>query len=110
MLGILFKLVGVFLGYATKRSDNATATALETIRADIVNNQTKADIVKAQLGHPVAWIPRMVIEFGAAIYFLAIVIDSIWQLPGDISELPTPTAALMTAIVTGMFIQNIARK
>ena len=110
MFGLLFKLAGVFLGYATKRSDNATATALEAIRADIANNQTKAEVIKAQLGHPIAWVPRMLIEFFAAMYFGAVVIDSIWQLPGDVSALPTATAALLGTVFAGMFIRDIARK
>ena len=108
-IGLILKLLGAFAGYAAKKDDNATAIALESLRTQVAANAVKSDIIRAQLGHPVAWIPRFLIEGAAAIYFIAIVVDSIWQLPGDISELPVTEAALLATVFTGMFISDAVK-
>lgn len=110
MIGIVFAIVKAFMGYAVKRDDNATAQALEAIKGQVEANREKSAIVRAQLGHPVAWIPRFCAEAGAVMYFLAIVIDSIWDLPGVVLALPAPEAAIMAAIFTGMFIRDVWKK
>jgi hypothetical protein len=54
MFSALLSLAGILLGYAKTRDDKAMVLAVENLRADIAQNQIKADIIKAQLGHRVA--------------------------------------------------------
>jgi hypothetical protein len=110
VIGVVLAIVQAFMGYAGKRNDAATAIALEDIKAQVETNREKSAIVRAQLGHPIAWVPRFMAEFAAAIYFVAVVIDSVFDLPGVVLALPTPEAAVMATIFAGMFLRDFARK
>ncbi len=87
-----------------------TDIAIKNIEADIALNAARQAIVVAQLGHPVAWIPRALAEITAVFYFMLIVIDSIFQLPGSVDELPATTAAVMATIFAGMFLSLAANR
>lgn len=106
MVSVILAILKAFLGYASKRDDARTAEVLETIKAQVEANQAKADIVRAQLGHPVAWIPRFVIELFSAVYFSTHVADRLFDLPGDIAPLPAEMAALLSVIIGGMFLST----
>ena len=110
MIGIALALLRAFMGYAAKRDDNATVQALEALKAQVEVNREKSAIIRAQLGHPIAWIPRFAAEFAAVMYFTAIVIDSIWDLPGVVLALPGSEAAILATIFGGMFIRDVFRK
>jgi hypothetical protein len=110
MIGIALKLIDVLIGYATKRSDQKSVQALEEIKAKVETDRQKAEIIRAQLGHWIAWLPRFLVEMAATLYFGSIVIDSIWNLDGTVAALPTNEAALMATIFAGMFITASFRK
>lgn len=105
IFGILLKILGAFLGYATKRDDNATAKAIESIRAEVEQARTQADVIKANVGNPLIRLAAGIAAIVAVLYFTAIVVDTIWQLPGDIDQLPASTAALLSVIFGGMFLK-----
>lgn len=109
--GVLSKVLKTLENRAdneTERERIRTSATIEEIRAEITRRSAQKDIVVAQLGHPVAWVPRFLAELTATFYFMSIVIDSIFQLPGDISELPAPVAAVMATIFGGMFLREAA--
>jgi hypothetical protein len=110
MFSALLSLAGILLGYAKTRDDKAMVLAVENLRADIAQNQIKADIIKAQLGHRVAWMPRTIIEFAAAFYFLGWIIDAVFDLPGEMQELPPSAAALLGLVYSGMFLGSVLRR
>jgi hypothetical protein len=110
MFAIITSLIGIVLSYAKARDDKAMVLAVEGIRADIQQNQIKADIIKAQLGHRVAWLPRTIIEFAAAFYFLGWIVDAVFDLPGEMQELPPSAAALLGAVYSGMFLGSVLRR
>jgi hypothetical protein len=110
VIGIVLTILRAFLGYAAKRDDNATVQALEAIKGQVEVNREKSAIIRAQLGHPIAWVPRFCAEFAAVMYFTAIVIDSIWDLPGVVLALPTSEAAILATIFGGMFLRDVLRK
>lgn len=120
MLAFILKLLGggvlsKVLKSLENRANNETArdriksqVTIEEIKAEIARRSAQKDIVVAQLGHPVAWVPRFLAELTATFYFMAIVIDAMFQLEGDISELPAPVAAVMATIFGGMFLKEAA--
>lgn len=110
MISIVFKLIDFAIGYATKRSDAKSAQALEEIKASVEDNKQKAEIIRAQLGHWIAWLPRFLAEMAAVLYFMSIVIDSIWNLDGSVSALPTAEGAILATIFAGMFLSAALRK
>lgn len=100
------ELAKIQLGEEKLRTD----IAIKNIEADIALNAARQAIIVAQLGHPVAWIPRALAEMTAVFYFMLIVIDSIFQLPGNVDELPATTAAVMATIFAGMFLSSAANR
>ena len=107
--GVLTKVLGHLESKArteTERERIRTTVTIEEIKSEISRRNAQKDIVVAQLGHPVAWVPRFLAELTATFYFMAIVIDAMFQLPGDISELPAPVAAVMATIFGGMFLKE----
>jgi hypothetical protein len=83
-----------------------TEVTIEEIRAQLETRREQAGIIKAELGHWIAWLPRFLAAMTAVIYFMSVVIDTIWELPGEIKELPASTAAVMATIFAGMFLQG----
>jgi hypothetical protein len=81
-----------------------TEITISAIKAELATRQEQAAIVKLQLGHPVAWVPRFLAEMAAVIYFMSIVVDSIWNLDGTVAALPAAEAGLMATIFGGMFL------
>ena len=82
-----------------------TEITISEIKAELAVRQEQAAIVKLQLGHPIAWAPRFLIEMSVAVYFMAHIVDSIWNLSGDVRALGAPEAALMATVVGGMFLK-----
>jgi hypothetical protein len=81
-----------------------TEVTISEIKAELATRQEQAAIVKLQLGHWIAWLPRFLAEMAAVLYFMSIVIDSIWNLDGTVAALPVAEAGLMATIFAGMFI------
>lgn len=105
MLTIIGAILSAFMGYANKRSDADTAKALKGIEAEIELNREKSAIVRAQLGHWIAWFPRFTIEMTVAFYVLLRVIDRIFDLPGIVQDLQPTEAAVMSTALAGMFLK-----
>jgi hypothetical protein len=82
-----------------------TEVTISEIKAELATRQEQAAIVKLQLGHWIAWFPRFLAEMTAVVYFMAVIVDSIWDLEGAVLKLPVPEAALMGTIFAGMFIK-----
>lgn len=95
---------------ANDRERLKTEVTISEIKAELADRQERAKIVKAELGHPVAWFPRFVICMAAAIYFVAHVVDAIWQLDGDVAPLPPQMAGLLGVIFGGMFLSDWRRR
>jgi hypothetical protein len=81
---------------------------IASLEADLAFKKEQAAIVRAQLGHPVAWMPRFIIEMFTALYFAVWVIDLIWQLPGDMANPPDNVVQIMSIAVGGMFALGTA--
>lgn len=121
---LILKILGFFLGvdplqkfltYLNAKANNETErerlkteVTIEEIKGEIDLNNQRRLIVQTQLGTPIAWFPRFLAELFAVLYFMAIVIDKIFNLPGEVSDLPTPIAALMGTIFAGMFLARAA--
>lgn len=112
--GVLTSVLGHLEKRAALQNDREklrTEVTISEIRAELATRQEQAAIVKLQLGHWIAWLPRFLAEMAAVLYFMSIVIDSIWNLDGTVLALPPTEAALMATIFGGMFLRaTFARK
>lgn len=111
--GVLTSVLGHLEKRQALQNDAAklkTEVTISEIKAELATRQEQAKIVRLQLGHPVAWVPRFLAEMAAVIYFMSIVVDSVWNLDGTVAALPTPVASLMGVIFSGMFLSATFRK
>ena len=105
--GVLTSVLGHLEKRAALENDREklrTEVTISEIKAELETRQQQAAIVKLQLGHPVAWVPRFLAEMAAVLYFMSIVVDSIWDLDGTVAALPVTEAGLMATIFGGMFL------
>lgn len=109
MLGIALKIVGLFLGYATKRDDSKTALALENIRGEISANVEKSNVTRAKLSHVVAWIPAFIIEASVAVYIATQMLDITFDLIGDVAPPSTEMAAIVSAVIASMTLKKFSQ-
>jgi hypothetical protein len=105
VLTLIIGIIKTFLGYASKRNDNATATALEGLRADVELSREQAEITRAKIGHPVAWIPAFVIECSVAVYISVQIMDAVFDLAGDVQPVSLELAGIVSAVVAGMTVK-----
>ena len=82
-----------------------TEITISEIKAELAVRQEQAQIIRLQLGHWIAWLPRFLAEMTATIYFMSVVVDSIWDLQGSVLKLPPAEAAIMATIFAGMFLK-----
>lgn len=82
---------------------------IEEIKAELSRRQAQKDVLIKESESAVQWLPRFTFGMTAAAYFLAVVIDSIFDLPGAVLTLPDNEAAIMGVIVGGLFLDKAAR-
>ena len=111
--GVLTSVLGHLEKRAALQNDRErmqTEITIEQVKAELATRIEQAQIIKAELGHPVAWFPRFLISMSAAIYFTSHVVDAIWNLDGSVAALPQNEALLLGVVFSGMFIETTFRK
>jgi len=93
----------------TDRERIRSTVTIEEVRAELARRNAQKDVLIAETDHWVAWLPRFLFGFTAAFYFLAVTIDSIFDLPGVVLTLPDNIWPIMAAIVSGLFLENTVR-
>ena len=93
----------------TERERIRTNVTIEEIRSELARRQAQRDVLIRESESAVQWLPRFTFGMTAAAYFLAVVIDSIFDLPGAVLTLPDNEAAIMGVIVGGLFLDKAAR-
>lgn len=110
----LLSLVPALFSWLKARQDGKVTTFVaelqnETERRRIASqervaiNADRRLIMIASLGHPVFWIPAFIIMLMVAFYVTALIIDLIFQLPGDVGEPSTQVAWIISVVIVSMF-------
>lgn len=87
-----------------------TSVTIKEIEAELAKRQAQKDVLIKESESAVQWLPRFTFGMLAAFYFGAVVIDSIFDLPGTVLTLPDNEAAIMGVIVGGLFLDAGATK
>jgi len=97
-------IVDKVLGHLERRADAEverdklrTQTTIEVIRAAVQSEQTMADFNKSKLSFPLFWVLICMFVVPLALWWTAIIADSIFNFPFDIANLPTPELREMAA-------------
>jgi hypothetical protein len=111
--GVLTSVLGHLEKRAALQNDRErmqTEITIEQVKSELATRLEQAQIIKAELGHPIAWFPRFMAAMVAVLYFTAHITDAIWNLDGTVAPLPTNEAALLGLIFSGMFLESTFRK
>ena len=105
--GILSRVVG----YLEKKQDadttkdgHARDVAVEALKAEIAARQAAAEIVKAEQGWWVTAMIRPAFAYPLALWWAAVIFDSIFHFGWKISALPTPLSEWAGWIVLSFFV------
>jgi hypothetical protein len=93
----------------TERERIRTNVTIEEIRAELARRQAQRDVLLKESESAIQWLPRFTFGMTAAAYFLAVTLDSIFDLPGAVLALPDNEAAIMGVIVAGLFLDKAAK-
>jgi len=122
MLAIVLKWLGggvlkSVLGHLEARAKSETErerirsqVTIEEVKAELARRNAQKEVLLAETGHSVAWLPRFLFGIGAAFYFWAVVIDSVFDLPGVVLAMPDNVWPIMVAIVSGLFLESVAKR
>ena len=104
------------LGHLEKRKElELGANKLKTeitiaeIKAEQERRLAQRDVLLKEGDHWIAWLPRFLFGFGSAFYYCAILVDAIWDLPGEVLTLPDNIWPIMTAVVSGLFLEKAVK-
>lgn len=87
-----------------------TEVTITQIKAELERRNAQKEVLIKEAESPLQWLPRFTFGMTAALYFMAVVIDSIFDLPGVVLKLPDTEAQIMSIIVGGLFLDAGATK
>jgi hypothetical protein len=106
ILGHLEKRKELELG----RDKLQTEITISEIQAEMSKRLAQRDVLVKESESPIQWLPRFLFGMTAWLYFCSVVIDSIFDLPGVILELPPAQAAIIATVVGGLFLDSVSTK
>lgn len=87
-----------------------TEITIAEIQAEMSKRLAQRDVLVKESESPIQWLPRFLFGMTAWFYFCAVIIDSIFDLPGAVLELPATEAAIIATIVGGLFLDSVGTK
>lgn len=122
MLAFLLKFLGggvlkSVLGHLENRANNETErerirtnVTIEEVKAELARRNAQKEVLLKESESLFQWLPRFTFAMSAALYYLAVTIDSIFDLPGTVLALPDNEANIMMTIVGALFLDAGANK
>lgn len=87
-----------------------TKVTISEIEAELGRRNAQRDVLVKEAESKFHSLPRWLFGMTAAFYFMSVVIDSVFDLPGAVLSLPDNEAAIMGVIVGGLFLDAGATK
>lgn len=122
MLAFLLKFLGggvlkSVLGHLENKANNETErerirtnVTIEEVKAELARRNAQKEVLLKESESLFQWLPRFTFAMSAALYYLAVTIDSIFDLPGTVLALPDNEAGIMMTIVGALFLDAGANK
>lgn len=93
----------------TERERIRTNVTIEEIKAELAVRNAQRDVLVKEAESKFLSLPRWSFGMTAWFYFAAVIIDSIFDLPGVVVKLPNNEANIIMVIVTGLFLHATFR-
>lgn len=122
MLAFILKFLGggvlkSVLGHLENKANNETErerirtnVTIEEVKAELTRRNAQKEVLLKESESLFQWLPRFTFAMSAALYYLAVTIDSIFDLPGTVLALPDNEANIMMTIVGALFLDAGANK
>lgn len=92
------------LTHLEKSTDAKTEITKEMIHAELERRRLQADVVRAELGHSLAWLPRFLASMTAVFILMTFVVRWLYFPGTPLAQLDPWVAGVVGTIFAGMFI------
>ena len=107
--GLLDKTIAALqagAGNATERARIDASVAAEAIRAELGRRQAQRDIVVAEQGRLITSLMRPAFAYPLAVYYAAVILDSLLQFRWNVAALPGPIGDWSGWIISAIFLSE----
>jgi hypothetical protein len=80
--------------------------AIEEVRAEIVRRQVQRDVLIAEQGRPVTALMRPAFAYPLAVYYAAVIADSLFHFTWNVAALPAPIGDWSGWIISAIFLSE----
>jgi hypothetical protein len=118
LLGFILRLAGSGLldkvltslqaraGSAVERERIDAGVAIEHIRAELARRQAERDVLIAEQGHWLTRLMRPAFAYPLAVYYGAVIADSLLHLTWNVAALPAPIGEWSGWIISALFLAD----
>lgn len=93
-------------GAATEGQRIEATVAIEQIRAEIARRQAQRDVLLAEQGRLVTSLMRPAFAYPLAVYYAAVILDSLVHFKWNVSALPAPIGDWSGWIISAIFLSE----
>lgn len=107
--GLLDKTLGALRARAdseTERQRIDAGVAVEQIKAELGRRQAQRDILVAEQGRLVTSLMRPAFAYPLAVYYAAVIADSLFQFTWNVAALPAPIGEWSGWIISAIFLSE----
>ena len=89
-----------------EREKITAEVAIEQVKAELGRRQAQRDVLIAEQGRAVTALMRPAFAYPLAIYYAAVIADSLCHFPWNVSALPTPIGDWSGWIISAIFLSE----
>ena len=107
--GLLDKTLSVLKAEAdnvTQRDQITASVAIEHIKAELGRRQAQRDVLVAEQGRLVTSLMRPAFAYPLAIYYVAVILDSLLHFRWNVAALPSPIGDRSGWIISAIFLSE----
>lgn len=107
--GLLDRVLGAMQAKAesaTERERIDASVAIEHIRAELARRQAQRDVLIAEQGRAVTSLMRPAFAYPLAVYYAAVIADSLFQFRWNVAALPPPIGDWSGWIISAIFLSE----
>lgn len=91
---------------AVERERVTASVAIEQVRAELARRQAQRDVLVAEQGRAVTALMRPAFAYPLAVYYAAVIADSLFQFRWNVAALPAPIGDWSGWIISAIFLSE----
>jgi len=107
--GVLDKVLGALKAHADSADERDridASVAIEHVRAELARRQAQRDVLIAEQGRAVTSLMRPAFAYPLAVYYAAVIADSLFQFRWNVAALPAPIGDWSGWIISAIFLSE----